>query len=134
MDKRELEKIVYDADWKRLHNVIRNESDTHVRSTIDKLIDVFADIRMNLYTRIVPKWKVNNFLKEIHLLLMFYDGEYIESKCIENTNHLTRYVVEKILLVSDEELEDAMQTLMRGEMWRKGKIEFLYERKNIYSA
>ena len=135
MDKRDLEKIVLDADWKRLHDVIRDESETHIRSTISKLIDVFADLRMNKYTRIIPTSRLISHQKEVHLLLMFYEGEYIESICIESTHHLKRYIGSKVILISEDELAEAKQVLMHGDnVWRKGKFEFRYERKNIYSA
>lgn len=42
MNKRDLEKLVRDANWSKLHEVIDNASDAKARSTMGRLIDVFA--------------------------------------------------------------------------------------------
>ena len=138
MDKRDLEKIVRDANWKKLHREIRKESDARIRSTIDRLIDVFAELRINDLplihkTEVIRKeWKFI-FPTETYLLIVFQNGIYKESTCISKTHHIKRYVQQLEQTITDDEVEEVKSTLYRDGVWIKGNIEILLEYKKILS-
>lgn len=138
MDKRDLEKIVKDANWKKLHREIRKESDARIRSTIDRLIDVFAELRINDLplrhkTEVIGKNWLTLYPLEIYLLILFRNGEYIESTCISKTHHIKRYVQQLEQTITDDEVEEVKSTLYRDGVWIKGNIEIRLEYKKILS-
>ena len=133
MDKRDLEKIVKDANWKELHERLNNESDIHIRSSIDRLIDIFADIRIDKRVRIKP-WRSLYIQDEVHLILKFNNGRYKECICILGIHHMKRYIHSIVPTLTDDELEDAKWHLLQGEhRWKRGTIELRYENKKPYS-
>ena len=138
MDKRDLQIIVKDANWKKLHSVIRKESDTHVRSTIDRLIDVFAELRMNdlpMISRFQTFGKDGLFIypQELCLLIMFQGGEYKESICITKTHHIKRYIQQIAPTITEDEVEEVKSTLYKEGVWTRGDITLRFEHKKILS-
>lgn len=133
MDKRELEKIVYDADWKRLYNAIDDTTEANIRSTMKRLIDVFADARVDKYVK--GKLIRGNFLyaSGAYLLLLFKEGRYIESRCITSTNHIKRFIKKNFPSITDEEVETAKSTLYKEKIWAKDGTELRLEYKEILS-
>lgn len=133
MDKRELEKIVYDADWKRLYNAIDDSTEANIRSTMKRLIDVFADARVDKYVK--GKLIRGNFLyaSGAYLLLLFKEGRYIESRCITSTNHIKRFIKKNFPSITDEEVETAKSTLYKEKIWAKDGTELRLEYKEILS-
>ena len=125
MDKRDLGTLVRDANWSKLHEVIENASDTKARSTIARLIDVFADIRLDWY---------NRYPKEVYLLLKFIGGQYIECLCIKNTYHLKRYIKQVIPSLSEEEVEKVKERLYKERIWADEDMELRFEHHQVYSA
>lgn len=125
MDKRDLGTLVRDANWSKLHEVIENASDTKARSTIARLIDVFADIRLDWY---------NRYPKEVYLLLKFIGGQYIECLCIKNTYHLKRYIKQVIPSLTKEEVEKVKERLYKDMIWADEDMELRFEHHQVYSA
>ena len=125
MDKRDLGRLVRDANWSKLHEVIDNASDAKARSTMGRLIDVFADIRLDWY---------NRYPKEVYLLLKFIDGQYIECLCIKNTYHLKRYIKQVIPSLTEEEVEKVKERLYKERIWADEDMELRFEHHQVYSA
>ena len=133
MDKRDLGTLVRDANWSKLHEVIDNMSDAKLRSTVTRLIDVFADVRVDEY---VSRKLYRGFIvraTEVYLLLLFKEGQYIESRCIANTYHIKRFIKKAFPSITDEEVETAKSTLYKEKLWAKDGIELHLEYKEILS-
>ena len=133
MDKRDLEKLVCDADWKQLYNAIDDTTEANIRSTMKRLIDVFADARVDKYVK--GKLIRGNFLyaSGAYLLLLFKEGRYIESRCITSTNHIKRFIKKNFPSITDEEVETAKSTLYKEKIWAKEGTELRLEYKEILS-
>lgn len=132
MDKRDLEKLVKDADWKRLHKVIQRESDIHVRSTIRRLINIFADLRMDRYVIAEPKYRGLQFMqREVYILMLFTEGKYTESKCITGTHHLLRYIEDICSSLNEDEVKDAKSAIQEEGFWKRDNIELRIEHKHL---
>lgn len=125
MDKRDLGTLVRDANWSKLHEVIENASDTKARSTMGRLIDVFADMRLDWYYR---------HPKEVYILLKFIGGQYIECLCIENTYHMKRYIKQVIPSLTEEDVEKVKERLYKEKIWANEDIELRLEHHQVYSA
>lgn len=133
MNKRDLEKLVRDADWKQLYNAIDDTTEANIRSTMKRLIDVFADARVDKYVK--GKLIRGNFLyaSGAYLLLLFKEGRYIESRCITSTNHIKRFIKKNFPSITDEEVEGAKSALYKEKIWAKDGIELRLEYKDILS-
>lgn len=133
MDKRDLEKLVRDADWKQLYNAIDDTTEATIRSTMKRLIDVFADARVDKYVK--GKLIRGHFLyaSGAYLLLLFKEGQYIESRCITSTNHIKRFIKKNFPSITDEEVEVAKSALYKEKIWAKDGIELRLEYKDILS-
>ena len=133
MDKRDLGNLVRDANWSKLYEAVDNMSDAKLRSTVTRLIDVFADVRVDEY---VSRKLYRGFIvraTEVYLLLLFKEGQYIESRCIANTNHIKRFIKKAFPSITDEEVETAKSTLYKEKLWAKDGIELHLEYKEILS-
>lgn len=133
MDKRDLEELVRDADWKQLYNAIDDTTEANIRSTMKRLIDVFADARVDKYVK--GKLIRGNFLyaSGAYLLLLFKEGRYIESRCITSTNHIKRFIKKNFPSITDEEVKAAKSALYKEKIWAKDGIELRLEYKDILS-
>lgn len=133
MDKRDLEKLVRDADWKQLYNAIDDTTEATIRSTMKRLMDVFADARVDKYVK--GKLIRGHFLyaSGAYLLLLFKEGQYIESRCITSTNHIKRFIKKNFPSITDEEVEVAKSALYKEKIWAKDGIELRLEYKDILS-
>lgn len=135
MDKRDLEKLVKDADWKRLLSELDNESDARMRSTIMRLIEVFASARMDDYS--TGKLMYNGMLihpDEIYLLLILQQGKYVDSKCIAKTHHLKEYIHQIVPSLNQDEIESVKSALQTQGTWTQGDLELRFEHQHVYSA
>lgn len=133
MDKRDLEKLVRDANWRKLYDAVDNTSDANIRSTMKRLIDIFADVRVDKYVK--GKLIRGHFLyaSGAYLLLLFKEGQYIESRCITSTNHIKRFIKKNFPSITDEEVEVAKSALYKEKIWAKDGIELRLEYKDILS-
>lgn len=133
MDKRELERLVCDANWSKLYEVVDNTSDAKLRSTMKRLVDVFADVRVDEYVKGKPYKGLIMPAKEVYLLLLFKEGQYMESRCIANTYHIKRFIKNTFTSITDEEVEVAKSALYKEKIWAKDGIELRLEYKEILS-
>lgn len=133
MNKRDLERLVCDADWKQLYNAIDDTTEANIRSTMKRLIDVFADARVDKYVK--GKLIRGNFLyaSGAYLLLLFKEGRYIESRCITSTNHIKRFIKKNFPSITDKEVKAAKSALYKEKIWAKDGIELRLEYKDILS-
>ena len=133
MNKRDLERLVCDANWSKLYEVVDNTSEAKLRSTMTRLIDIFADVRVDKYVK--GKLIRGNFLyaSGAYLLLLFKEGRYIESRCITSTNHIKRFIKKNFPSITDEEVEGAKSALYKEKIWAKDGIELQLEYKDILS-
>ena len=135
MDKRDLEKIIKDADWKKLHSVLHNESEAHVRSTAGRIVDILAEMRLGNYKH--GKQKYGGLISnssEVYMLLLFQGGEYQESICIAKTYHLKRYIQQIAPMITESELDNIQQELLRCGKWNNSDLELRLEHHQAYSA